>query len=620
MEFPKSYFEDEVRDGFYVSALMKRAWAAQLEILEDIDRVCTKHNIEYFAIAGTLLGAIRHGGFIPWDDDLDICMKREDYDKFSRVAQEELQEFYVVNNIDHCNEKEHCEFYITRIYNGKSIRTDLDHMKKFHGFPYVVGVDIFPLDYLPKEEQEAQALREELVMLSTFMEKVSKLHKEELEIRLKKIEQTYHMQLDRKKSITYQLHVLADQLGKRFQAKDAKHVVDIPTYITTGNKLPKSIFDKTVKVPFENIMIPAPIGYAEFLQLHYGDYMKTVKCGSTHGYPFFDKQRLVYEANHAPLFKTYSFDIKDISGEPRVSNDGKTLKEIAGNMVALFSKMHQVMVDLMEVGDFEQVLSLLENCQESAIALGTKIEAVKGEGHATVAVLEKYCEVLYTIHEAILGNVEMDVQTAIDLLVDHLAAIGESVQKEIVDKKTAVFLPFKASAWDTLERAWKKIEEDKAYDVYVVPIPYYDRNVMGPVEDLHYEGENYPDDVPVYDYQTFDLECMHPDVIFIQNPYDEYNISTSVQPFFYARNLKNHTEQLVYIPYFVLDEIALTDGCAMESTKYFVTTPGVVLADTVIVQSEAMREVYVNKLVEFGGEKTKSIWERKIKLHSEITI
>ncbi len=620
MEFPKSYFEDEVRDGFYVSALMKRAWAAQLEILEDIDRVCKKHNIEYFAIAGTLLGAIRHGGFIPWDDDLDIVMKREDYDKFSRVAQEELREFYVVNNIENCSEKEHCEFYITRVYNGKSIRTDFEHMKKFHGFPYVIGIDIFPLDYLPQTEQDAQALREELMMLSTLMEKVSKLRKEELEIRLKEIEQTYHMEFDRKKSITHQLHVLADQLGKRFQGKDAKYVVDIPTYITSGNKLPKSIFDKTVKVPFENIMIPAPAGYAEFLQLHYGDYMKTVKGGSTHDYPCFDKQRLLYEANHAPLFKTYLFDKKDICDEHKPINDGKTLKEIAGNMVALLSKMHQAMVDLMEAGDFEQVLSMLETCQESAIALGTKIEAVKGEGHVTVTVLENYCEALYTIYEAILGSIEMDVQTAIDLLMNRLAAINESICDEIIDKKTAVFLPFKASSWDTLESAWKKMKENAAYDVYAVPIPYYDRNVMGPVEDLHYEGENYPDYVTVYDYQSFDLECLHPDMIFIQNPYDEYNISTSVPPSFYARNLKNYTEQLVYIPYFILDEIAPTDGCAMESTKYFVTTPGVVLADTVIVQSKAMREVYINKLIEFAGEETKSIWEEKIKVYSEITI
>ena len=100
MEFPRSYFEDEVRDGFYVHSLMKRAWAAQLEVLEDIDKVCKKHNIEYFAEWGTLLGAIRHGGFVPWDDDMDICMKREDYNKFLKVAPEEMKEYYHFLNFE----------------------------------------------------------------------------------------------------------------------------------------------------------------------------------------------------------------------------------------------------------------------------------------------------------------------------------------------------------------------------------------------------------------------------------------------------------------------------------------------------------------------------------------
>ena len=85
MVFEKEYFEDEVRDGFYVPAQMKHAWAAQLEVLNDIDKACTENGIQYFAEWGTLLGAVRHHGFIPWDDDMDICMKRADYEKFLRI-------------------------------------------------------------------------------------------------------------------------------------------------------------------------------------------------------------------------------------------------------------------------------------------------------------------------------------------------------------------------------------------------------------------------------------------------------------------------------------------------------------------------------------------------------
>ena len=78
LEFPREYFIDEVRDGFYVNGLMKRCWAAQLEALNDIAGVCEKYQIRWYADFGTLLGAVRHGGFVPWDDDIDICMFRED--------------------------------------------------------------------------------------------------------------------------------------------------------------------------------------------------------------------------------------------------------------------------------------------------------------------------------------------------------------------------------------------------------------------------------------------------------------------------------------------------------------------------------------------------------------
>ena len=90
MNFPDSYFEDEVKAGFFVSAKMKSYWAMQLEVLNEIDRICRKHHIQYFAEWGTLLGTVRHRGYIPWDDDMDIAMKRMDYEKFRKVLPGEL--------------------------------------------------------------------------------------------------------------------------------------------------------------------------------------------------------------------------------------------------------------------------------------------------------------------------------------------------------------------------------------------------------------------------------------------------------------------------------------------------------------------------------------------------
>lgn len=82
ISIPNSYLEDEIRDGFYIPSITKRTWAMELSVLDLIDEICRKHDIKYFADWGTYLGAVRHGGFIPWDDDLDICMHRNEFERF----------------------------------------------------------------------------------------------------------------------------------------------------------------------------------------------------------------------------------------------------------------------------------------------------------------------------------------------------------------------------------------------------------------------------------------------------------------------------------------------------------------------------------------------------------
>ena len=100
--------------------------------------------------------------------------------------------------------------------------------------------------------------------------------------------------------------------------------------------------------------------------------------------------------------------------------------------------------------------------------------------------------------------------------------------------------------------------------------------------------------------------------MFIQNPYDEYNLATSVPPSFFSRSLKPFTKKLVYVPYFVLDEAEMADPKVSENMEYYVSTPGVVLADTTIVQSAGVRQAYIDYLAKFAGESTRDVWEKKI--------
>ena len=121
-----SFFEDEVREGFYITNMMKRYWAAQLQVLSRIDEVCKKHGLKWFADCGTLLGAVRHRGYIPWDDDLDICMLRHDYEVFFKVAVDELPKGYRVLTIH--TENEYRELF-GRVVNSNSIKYSPEHLK-----------------------------------------------------------------------------------------------------------------------------------------------------------------------------------------------------------------------------------------------------------------------------------------------------------------------------------------------------------------------------------------------------------------------------------------------------------------------------------------------------------
>ena len=120
---------------------LRKVQLLELQILKEIKRICTKHNIHYFLTGGTLIGAIRHNGFIPWDDDIDIAMLREDYDRFIKIAPQELGKEYSCLCIQ--NDKDIALFSCKVILNGTIYRT-LQQPKKFDKIG--IWVDILPYD------------------------------------------------------------------------------------------------------------------------------------------------------------------------------------------------------------------------------------------------------------------------------------------------------------------------------------------------------------------------------------------------------------------------------------------------------------------------------------------
>ena len=618
MKFPDSYFEDEVREGFYIPSLMKRAWAAQMEVLEIVGQVCEKHHIRYFAEWGTLLGAVRHGGRIPWDDDVDICMLREDYDKFCEVAEKELPEecwFW-----DH-RSTENFDNLIGRVINSKVHVVEGELLEKYHGYPYVAGIDIFWLDSLPADSQAEEnyfQLHQYTDQLIGWMKQSERgntvIKPEELEYHIQKLEKLSDMRVDCKKNIRKQLYQIQEQVGKTACLKwGSSEVTNIPVWIhNRAYRLPVKCYDDVIWMPYENTTLPLPVGYDELLSCKYGtEWMKPVRSGGSHDYPSYkEQQKFLEEENGAELYE-FKYSTKEVEEMEKARFPKESLKDKINAFFPLFVEAHEEIRQLVSKQEYDTVLQLFADCQDAAIQIGTMIEQEKGESHPTVKRMEQYCETIFRLHT----ELSQENLPELGVLSDFEKKFADSVDRELKEKKVAVFVPYKASLWDTMDSVWRAAVEDEDTEVYVVPTPYYYKDAYGKakIEEPHYETEGYPEDVVLTSYEEFDFSTIHPDTMVIQCPYDEYNYGMTVHPFFYAKNLKKYTDKLVYIPAFVLDEIGPGDDRARETLKSYCNMPGVVYADEVFVQSEQMKEVYVELLTEFAGEDTKAIWEDKIK-------
>lgn len=178
--------------------------------------------------------------------------------------------------------------------------------------------------------------------------------------------------------------------------------------------------------------------------------------------------------------------------------------------------------------------NMLAECQEFAASLGESIERLEGERHATVTCIEGYCETLFYAYEEL--NSDTYNETKIHKkLRKQLLKVENSAKNDVTVRKEVVFLPYKASMWDSLESVWKAADENEFCDAYVVPIPYYNKNPDGSFREMYYEGNEYPDDVPITSYEDYDFKTRKPDVIYIHNLYDNINLVTSVHLFFFQR-------------------------------------------------------------------------------------
>ena len=290
LTFSKDFFLGETREDFYVEPMMKCAWAAQLEVLAVVEQICNRHNLLYFADWGTLLGAVRHKGFIPWDDDIDICMMREDYDKLLAAAGTELPDEYRVYDL---NTNPEWNQAFARITNSNTVSYSEKRLREFHNCPYVVGIDIFPLDELPEDPQLEYNFTE---LFSTLYSsaRLSLTDPSGIAEVLPDLEALCNIKIDRNKSILNQLLRAADTVGKAYLNSGSPVMANLALHALKRRVLRKEWFRERVYLPFEQIKLPVPVDYDSVLTVLFGDYMVPLRYDS-HDYPFYRKQQAAYE-------------------------------------------------------------------------------------------------------------------------------------------------------------------------------------------------------------------------------------------------------------------------------------------------------------------------------------
>lgn len=606
MQIPYSYLEDEVRDGFYVDSLMKCSWAAQLQVLEKIDEICQKHHIQYQAEWGTLLGTVRHRGFIPWDDDMDISMKRKDYNKFIEVVQKELPEGYSL--INYATQEKYWDV-ISRVVNTMGIHFDNGYLNKHCYFPFPAGIDIFPLDYLPKDKEEFEIIKDLIRDIRGVADLYTEgeLDEEQFELYLERFETECNRKIPRDEKVVERLYDIVTELSAVCHEEKAEDIAFMHVWVEYGKgSFPKEYYSKVSRLPFECTTMPVPVVYDSILKNKYGNYMKMVRKGGAHDYPLYKKSIDLMEEKGAK-WERYEYSKREVRQE-------KAEKLIWGeDNLQLLEKIHLTLYKMLIAGAVENVLQLLEKCQDCAVSFGEKIEIVTGEAREIITALEEYCELIYQIYQLLNEGEVLNAEGMYEILQEQLRVIYNVYEKEYKQKKKIVFIIDKASRWESLESVWRAAKEEESNNVSVIVVPYCYKRYDNSIIEEHYEAELFPDYVDIVDYKTIDIEQYHPNIIYINSPYDEYNYFTSIHQNFYSSKLVHCCDELVYIPWFMITELTREDERGWQSMQHFVTMPGVVNADRVIVQSEQMKQSYVDYLTDWAGEDTRQLWEEKIR-------